>query len=58
MPDPGQQFLVEVEEAEVGVGAILSEKHFDWVKPHPCAFFSWRLTETETNYDIGNHELL
>lgn len=27
-------------------------------KLHPCAFFSWRLSPAERNYDIGNNKLL
>lgn len=25
---------------------------------HPCAFYSHRFTTTESNYDVGNYELL
>ncbi len=28
------------------------------VRPHPCAFFSKKLSPAEQNYDIGNRELL
>ncbi len=41
-----------------GVGAVLSQKSKSDYKLHPCAFFSRRLTSTQSNYDIGNRELL
>ncbi len=37
----------------MGWGIVVSE-----IKIHPCTFFSYRLTPTESNYDIGNGELL
>ncbi len=49
-PDPARQFRGA---SEVGWGIVVSE-----IKIHPCTFFSYRLTPTESNYDIGNGELL
>ncbi len=46
-PDPEQEFIVEVDASNTGVGAI-----------HPCAFFSRKLKATEQNYDVGNREIL
>ncbi|KAI2648698.1 Transposon Tf2-9 polyprotein [Labeo rohita] len=57
-PDPSRQFVVEVDASEVGVGAVLSQRSPSDDKMHPCAFFSHRLSSAETNYDIGNRELL
>ena len=58
MQDPEQQFVVEVDASDVGVGAILSKRVAADQKLHPYAFFSRRLTPAERNYDIGNRELL
>ncbi|XP_073693997.1 uncharacterized protein [Garra rufa] len=57
-PDPSRQFVVEVDASEVGVGAVLSQRSPADDKMHPCAFFSHRMSPAETNYDIGNRELL
>ena len=58
MPDTARQFVVEVDASETGIGAILSQRSGDDDKPHPCAFFSRRLSPAERNYDVGNRELL
>uniref|UniRef100_A0A8C1QTJ1 Gypsy retrotransposon integrase-like protein 1 n=1 Tax=Cyprinus carpio TaxID=7962 RepID=A0A8C1QTJ1_CYPCA len=57
-PDPSRQFVVEVDASEVGVGAVLSQRSSSDDKVHPCAYFSYRLSPAERNYDIGNRELL
>ncbi|KAF7641247.1 hypothetical protein LDENG_00287690, partial [Lucifuga dentata] len=57
-PDPTCQFIVEVDASEIGVGAVLSQRSPVDQKLHPCAFFSHRLTTAESNYDMGNRELL
>ncbi len=57
-PDPEQQFVVEVDASDSGVGAVLSQHLPTDNKLHPCAFFSRRLTPAESNYDVGNRELL
>jgi transposase InsO family protein len=57
-PDTSNQFIVEVDASEVGVGAILSQRLSTDGKVHPCAYFSHRLTPSERNYDVGNRELL
>ncbi len=49
---------MEVDASEVGVGAILSQRSHSDAKIHLCAFFSYCLTPSERNYDIGNKELL
>lgn len=51
-----QQFVVEVNASESGVGAVLSQC-FEG-KLHPCAFFSHRLSPAERNYDIGDRDFL
>lgn len=57
-PDPSQQFVVEVDASDSGVGAVHSQRSPADKKLHPCAFFSRRLTLAERNYDVGNRELL
>lgn len=57
-PDPAQQFVVEVDASDSGVGAVLSQRSAADKKLHPCAFLSRRLTPAERNYDMGNPKLL
>ena len=57
-PDPENQFIVEVDASNTGVGAVLSQRSAGDAKVHPCAFYSHRLSPAERNYDIGNKELL
>ena len=58
VPDPQQQFVVEVDASNDGVGAILSQRAAGDNKMHPCAFLSRKLSPAERNYDVGNRELL
>ncbi|KAL0150894.1 hypothetical protein M9458_053813, partial [Cirrhinus mrigala] len=55
---PNEPFIVEVDASNTGVGAILSQRHGDPAKMHPCAYFSRKLSPAERNYDVGNRELL
>lgn len=57
-PNPEVPFIVEVHASEIGVGPILSQRFGDKPKMHPVAFFSYKLSAAERNYDIGNRELL
>ena len=57
-PDPSLQFVVEADDSDTGVGAILSQCSPSDHKLHPCAFFSRRLSPAERNYDVGNRKLL
>ncbi|KAK3566461.1 hypothetical protein QTP86_033942 [Hemibagrus guttatus] len=57
-PDPDLLFVVEVDASSSGLGAILSQRHGEPGKLHPCAFYSRKLTAAEANYDVGNRELL
>lgn len=50
--------MVEVDAANEGIGAVLSQRSEQVGKMHPCAFLSWRLSSVERNYDVGNWELL
>ncbi|KAK3530419.1 hypothetical protein QTP86_024464 [Hemibagrus guttatus] len=57
-PDPDRPFVVEVDASSSGLGAVLSQRHGEPGKLHPCAFYSRKLTAAEANYDMGNWELL
>ncbi|KAL0165965.1 hypothetical protein M9458_037809, partial [Cirrhinus mrigala] len=57
-PDPDLPFVVKVDASTTGVGAVLSQYHGTPARLHPCAYFSRKLSPAETNYDIGNRELL
>ncbi|KAK3556303.1 hypothetical protein QTP70_007034 [Hemibagrus guttatus] len=57
-PDTDRPFVVEVDASSSGLGAVLSQRHGDPGKVHPCTFYSRKLTTAEVNYDVGNRELL
>ncbi|KAK3516305.1 hypothetical protein QTP70_009433 [Hemibagrus guttatus] len=57
-PDPDRPFVVKVDASSSGLGAVLSQRHGDPGRVHPCAFYSRKLTTSEINYDVGNRELL
>ena len=57
MHNPEEQFILEVDATDTGVGAVLSQQGPDG-KVHPCAFFSRCLSPAEINYAIGDRELL
>ncbi|KAK3539465.1 hypothetical protein QTP70_008497 [Hemibagrus guttatus] len=46
-PDPDRPFVVEVDASSSGLGAVLSQRHGDPGKVHPCAFYSRKLTIVE-----------
>lgn len=52
IPNPALQFMVKVDTA------VLSQRATTDQKLHPCTYFSHRLSKAESNYDIGNLELL
>uniref|UniRef100_A0A8C6VUD0 Gypsy retrotransposon integrase-like protein 1 n=1 Tax=Nothobranchius furzeri TaxID=105023 RepID=A0A8C6VUD0_NOTFU len=56
-PDPTRPFVVEVDASEVGAGAVLSQRGPD-SKIHPCAYFSCKFSPTQSNYGVGDRELL
>ncbi|KAI2643996.1 Transposon Tf2-6 polyprotein [Labeo rohita] len=51
-PDPDLPFVVEVDASDCGIGAVLSQRHGQPGKLHPCAFYSRKLTSAERNYDV------
>ncbi|KAK3559071.1 hypothetical protein QTP86_002985, partial [Hemibagrus guttatus] len=53
-PDPNLPFLVEVDASSSGIGAVLSQRHGNPSRLHPCAFYSRKHTLAERNYDVGN----
>ncbi|KAL0152770.1 hypothetical protein M9458_052493 [Cirrhinus mrigala] len=57
-PDPNKPFVVEVDAADTGVGAVLSQWSGEPLAPHPCAYYSRKLTLAEQNYGIRDRELL
>ncbi|KAL0151259.1 hypothetical protein M9458_053450 [Cirrhinus mrigala] len=57
-PDPNKPFVVEVDAADTGVGAVLSQWSGEPLALHPCAYYSKKLTPVEQNYGIGDRELL
>lgn len=58
IPDPHQQFVVEMDASNDGIGAVLSQKSAKDNKLHKCAYLSRKLTLAKKNYDIGNKKLL
>lgn len=57
-PDPGRQFIVEVDTSDVAVGTVLYQRSPIDEKVHLCAYFSHRLSPAKHNYDISSRKLL
>ena len=57
MPNPEEQFVLEVDASDTSAGAVLSQWDPD-VKVQPCAYLSRRLSPAERNYAVGDRELL
>lgn len=55
---PEAAVIIKVDTSEVRVGAVLSQHFSEDNKFHPCAFFSWKLSAVERNYDMRKQELL
>ncbi|KAL0195007.1 hypothetical protein M9458_008579, partial [Cirrhinus mrigala] len=45
--DPNLPFIIEVDASDCGIGAVLSQRHGQPGKLHPCAFYSRKLTSAE-----------
>lgn len=57
-PDPLSQFRVEVAPLPRALEEYFTSKAAQDSRINPSAFFSRRLTPSEPNYGIGDHELL
>ncbi|KAL0161769.1 hypothetical protein M9458_045494, partial [Cirrhinus mrigala] len=57
-PDSNVPFVIEVDASDCGIGAVLSQRHGQPGKLHPCTFYSRKLTSAKRNYDVRNKELL
>ena len=57
MPNPEQQFVLEIDASDTGAGVVLSQRAPDG-KVHPCAYLSRRLSPAERNYAVGDRKLL
>jgi hypothetical protein len=55
--DPTKPFIVEMDASNFALGTILSQFGIDGLL-HPVAFYSRKLTNAETNYQIYDKELL
>ena len=49
--------MLETNASNLALGAIISQQESDG-KWHPVAFYSWKLTIQEQNYEIHNKKLL
>ena len=49
---------MEVDASDTGIGAVLSQRSGEDQQVHPVAFLSRRFSPAESNYDVGNRELL
>uniref|UniRef100_A0A8C5R8C8 Gypsy retrotransposon integrase-like protein 1 n=1 Tax=Leptobrachium leishanense TaxID=445787 RepID=A0A8C5R8C8_9ANUR len=58
LPDPLRPYEVEVDASDVGIGAVLTQRRPPEQMAHPVAYYSRKLTSAETNYDVGDRELL
>lgn len=56
LPQEGRMFILSTDASGVGIGAVLEQEFDDGI--HPIAFFSKKLTDTETRYSTTDRELL
>jgi len=56
-PDLAKPFIVETNTLDFSLGVILSQFGIDGLL-HPVAFYSWKLTSAEINYQVYDKELL
>ena len=48
--------MIEMDASNFALGCILSQKHEG--RLHPVAFYSWKMSPAERNYDIHDKEML
>jgi transposase InsO family protein len=51
-PDPNKAFVIDTDSSDLQLGAVISQEG------NPVAFFSRRLTAAQSNYSVGEKELL
>jgi len=56
-PNLAKPFIVETDASDFALGAILFQSGIDGLL-HPVAFYSWKLTSAEINYQVYDKELL
>ena len=57
-PNPQLPFVVETDASQIAVGGILSQADVTSGSLHPVAFYSHKLNQAESNYSVGDKELL
>lgn len=55
-PDPSKSIILDMDASDVRIGAILSQRHDDPAKLHPCTFYSLKLSPAEFN--VGDKQML
>lgn len=55
---PTLPYALEVDASEIATGAILSQNQGSTALLYPIAFSSCKMSQPESNYDVGDQELL
>lgn len=51
------QYFLEMDDTELGAGAVLSQRDRSTNQLHPVAFYFKKFSDAERKYDIGNQLL-